>query len=612
MYLLSLLTILALIITGEKVSASEICKWVDGQRDDKPALLVSGSCTLDQITPSKYIEEQNQDSILLSASLFVLPKSRLVMNGSTFKNVRLSSGINSYAPIIAEGSELIINNTNISSFDPQTGLPDTNIEDGRAFIRVDAFIDSNGTAQNGFIDIDRSSISHLGYNSIGRDSNFSAYGLSLKVRKEDELNLVQVNGRIRNSTLSYNYRGYYSYGARNIIFESNYVHNNDDYGVDPHDDSDGFIAINNTIVNNGGTGLALSRRCDNSVVSGNKIIGNGNNGILIHDLSNSVVIEDNLVEDNGLDGIVIHDSNQIKVLNNVISNNRNGMRIFAGSTSVHIEGNEFSKNRRTDIFLLNGNLEAIDDLSNYSLGTDWNAQNISRHNDSRVRLVSIEKNTFTSNAVIESIEAELISFSENYYAGDVLFDIKESDRVSLDGAQSQGHVSYRLRSKTDSSSQYAIDAKSGSELSVLNGDRITVLNDNPQFPASNQNFTLEFLNNGEKVISTVSPDRKIQTGILKEIPLSAIKGEVSLSSYVGDFLINGEARIELVSTDWTELVLSINNNSCSIVKLDIEDRFLPAFSKDAFYVQTGVEFQLDDVLEGSRGRVVMDIKCVQS
>jgi len=423
MYLPSVLAILTLIITADKVSASELCKWVDGQRDDKPALLVSGICTLDQITPSKYIEEQSEGYILLSASLFVLPESRLVMNGSSYKNVRLLSGINSYAPIIAEGSELIIHNTNISSFDPLTGLPDTNIEDGRAFIRVDAFIDNNGTAQNGFIDIDSSSISYLGYNSIGGDGNFSAYGLSLKVREEEELNLVQVNGRIRNSTLSNNYRGYYSYGARNIIFESNHVHNNDDYGVDPHDDSDGFIAINNTIVNNGGTGLGLSRRCDNSVVSGNKIIGNGNNGILIHDLSNSVVIENNLVEDNGLDGIVIHDSNQISVFNNVISNNRNGLRIFAGSTSVHIKENEFSENRRTDIFLLHGNLEAMEDLRNYSLGPDWNAQNISRHNDSRVRMVLIENNIFTSHAVIESIEAEIISFSGNYYAGNVLFNI---------------------------------------------------------------------------------------------------------------------------------------------------------------------------------------------
>jgi len=182
----------------------------------------------------------------------------------------------------------------------------------------------------------------------------------------------------------------------------------------------------------------------------------------------------------------------------------------------------------------------------------------------------------------------------------------------LDGARSQGNVSYRLRSKIDNPSQYTIDSKPGSELSVLNGDRITVLNDKPQFPASNQNFTLEFLSNGEKVISTTSPDREIQTGILKEILLSAVKGEVSLSSYVGDFISKGEARIELVSTDWAELFLSINNNSCSIVKLNIEDRFLPAFSKDSFYVQTGVEFQIDDVLEGSRGRVVMHIECIQS
>ena len=90
--------------------------------------------------------------------------------------------------------------------------------------------------------------------------------------------------------------------------------------------------------------------------------------------------------------------------------------------------------------------------------------------------------------------------------------------------------------------------------------------------------------------------------------MSAIDGEMSLFPNVGHCLIDGEARIELVSTDRTESILAINNSSCSFVILDIKDRFLPAFFQGAFYVQTDVSFQLDDVLEGSSGRVLMDMK----
>ena len=611
MYIAFTLAIFYLIISSVSLSAGTSCNWADGERNNTAALLISGQCTIGQVTQSKHIEQQDTQTLLITAPIFVLPDSRLTLDGLAIKNIRLLSQKNFYASIISEGSELFIINTHISSFDPRTGSPDMNLEDGRAFIRVDAFIDKDGKRKNGFIDVNGSEISYLGYNSIGRDGDFSAYGLSLKVRKEEELDFVQVNGRIRNSSLNNNYRGYYSYGARNIIFEGNLVHSNHDYGVDPHDDSDGFLAINNIIRNNGGTGLALSRRCDNSAVVGNKIFENGNNGILVHDLSNSVVIENNSVERNGLDGIVIHDSNQIRIIKNNISKNRNGIRIFAGSTLIDVEENKFNENRRTDIFLLNGNLEAANNLSDYSLGTDWNAENISRHNDSRVRMAFVKNNHFASKAKIEAIETEMVHFLNNRYAGDVLFNFKNSDRISLDGSMAVGGVSYQFRSNTETAAQYTVDAKLNSELSILEGDQVIVLNEIPLFPALNQNFILEFFGTGTKVIKTVGANSDIQTGSLKEIPLTVLKGEMRLSSYLGDFMRNGDARFEISSNDWSEVALEIKSQSCSISKLEIDKRFLPSRSDNIFYVSTSTEFQFSNILAANRGRAIMDLTCLQ-
>lgn len=586
------------------------CQWFDKIRRNKPVILVSGHCKLEDLSASEHIVIEGRNATILN-TMYVLPSSRLTIDGQDTENVYLSSDEKSYAAIIAEGSELIIKDAYISSMDFQRKSPDENLQDGRSFIRVDAFIDDNGTPLNGYLDVENSVISHLGFNSIVQDGDFSAYGLSLKVRKEEELGTVEVNGRIRNSTLRHNYRGYYSYGARDIIFENNHVHDNHDYGVDPHDDSDGFIARGNIIVNNGGTGLALSRRCDNSIVSGNYISGNANNGILIHDLSNSVIVEGNHIDNNGLDGLVIHDSNEVTIRDNIISRNRNGIRIFAGSTIVDVVNNEIYDNRRSSIFFLHGNLGALSDLQDYSVGTDWNAQNISRHTDSRVRMINVKDNYFHSDAIIEAIEAEFVEFTGNTYSGDVTFDIRDSQFVKLDGSQAAGQVFYRLRAEKYTTVDYQLHPKAGSELSVLGGDNIILIGDVASIPADNQNFSLHF-NGGEQIlISTSQVNRNIQSGVLKLAPFHVAKGNMTLSSYIGDFLAGGEARVELVSPNWEELSLTISSDFCSIIKMDIEDRFLAAPINESFYIQPNTEFGFGNILMGSRGRVVMDMTCIR-
>lgn len=293
------------------------------------------------------------------------------------------------------GATLWIDGVTVESYDPETGKPDTNLADGRSFIRVDAFIDKDGQKRNAHFEMTNSAIRYLGYETRNDPNQYTGYGLSLKVRSEEQLSEVAITGAIHNSLIEHNYRGFYSYGARDIIFTDNIVVFNKDYGVDPHDDSTGFVARRNLIAFNDGTGLAISRRCSNAIIADNYIIGNGANGIIVHDLSNNTSVQGNVVTSNNLDGIVIHDSNNVTVSNNKISLNRNGIRVFAGSTLVDVSDNEFQENRETLVVLLPGWLEQVSDLSDYSEGTKWNAKNISRHNDGRVRGVKVQKNTFT-------------------------------------------------------------------------------------------------------------------------------------------------------------------------------------------------------------------------
>lgn len=607
-YFISLFLAFTVLMSVGAQSQEPACEWSDGVRSDRSAILVEGNCTLDDILESDFISDSPNGVIILEP-LFVLPYSTFTINGVTTKNIFLRSEPQSYAYIVAEGSTLEILNASISSIDLTSGRPDESIGDGRAFIRVDAFVGDEGSLHNAHVEIKDSSISYLGYNSLQRDGNFSTYGLSLKVRRETELDQVKVTGSIINSVLDHNFRGFYSYGARDVIFERNFVHNNHDYGVDPHDDSDGFVARFNRIVNNGGTGLALSRRCSNSIISNNYIAGNKNNGIIIHDLSNSIIVSDNIVQENGLDGIVIHDSHNVSVVNNQIRFNRNGIRVFAGSTLTSINHNIFDSNARSAIFILNGNLDAVNDYGDYSVGTTWNAQNISRHSDSRVRIVSVSNNQFSGDTVIDVSEADYVEYIENIYRNDVMFNIQNSKNVRLDGDRALGNVSYRLRADDSGSTLYEITPKENSELSFMGQDKIMLAN-GVYFPADNQNFTLELNASGDNLISAASAIGNIQTGIMKFVPLNVVEGSVTLSSYIGDLSVTNSATLEIVSTDWAEVFFSLDYGQCALFNIVIEDRYIRSFSESSFFIEAGASFQLGSVLAAGRGRAVLELSCV--
>lgn len=600
--------------------ASE-CLWRDGQRSGVPTIeVVSGECLISDLARSDFILDLKlsvtgsikvTDSFtLISANIFVHPTATLLIDGSDTPKVGLVSSPSYNANIIVEGGTLKISGSSIISHDPSTGKPDTDLDDGRSFVRVDSFVNSEGISQNGHVEIDNSKLSYLGYNSIG-SGEFSAYGFSLKVRKENELKLAKVTGWIKNSELSYNYRGYYSYGARGILFEGNFVHNNIDYGVDPHDDSTGFIARNNLIENNGGTGLALSRRCENSIVENNIVRGNGNNGILIHDLSNSVIVRGNTITENKLDGVVVHDSHNVQILNNKIYGNRNGIRIFAGSTLTFVERNSFSNNRKSDIFLLNGNLEALSDLNDYSNGFDWNKQNISRHNDSRVRGVFVTDNVFNSPAIIKSLEAAYVNFHQNNYRNNVSFEFTDTPNTRLDGGDAFGSVTYKLRRTSPTPITYKLQPKSGSELSVMGGDRIELTGQHGFLPADNPNFVLSLTGkrSGE-IVSSRNGELVIQSGILKFVPIFVESGEITVSTFLGDFENESSALVEIKSTDWNDVSISVEYSLCALFEINIDKRFVPFNAETVFYIPTQETFTLHDRLVGSQGRVIFDMRCI--
>src|SRR5205823_5775846 len=157
----------------------------------------------------------------------------------------------------------------------------------RAFIRARSKLDADGvTPRESTMNIRNSDLGYLGYDGS------EAYGLSWKVNGTpgptyNLYNLVDVFGDVSNSRLHNNLMGAYTFGGYGMHFTNNEVDHNVEYGLDYHDDSDGFVVAGNNVhhnavgANSKNHGIIFSKRCDHELVRGNTSSNNGGNGIMM-------------------------------------------------------------------------------------------------------------------------------------------------------------------------------------------------------------------------------------------------------------------------------------------------------------------------------------------
>ncbi len=558
-------------------AAAEACDWVE---TNDTLHIESGTCTLHAIAKSETIEAADRIATA-TATIRVGHGATFVIDGIEFDELRLLSTPDVRANLIAEGATLRVRDIVIKSYDPATNGPDLTVEDGRAFIRVDAFVDADGEAADGRLEVERSRISYLGYDSrhvhLG---TYSSYGISLKVKNEEHLRRATITGHIVNSTLSHNYRGFYSYGARDFEIRDSEIHNNLDYGVDGHDDTDRLVVIGNLVHSNGGTGVICSRRCDKNIFENNHVYENGANGIVLHDISTGGSILNNSVYDNIQDGIVIHDSQGTLVFGNEIRGNRYGLRIFSGSAVTLVEKNQFGSNSDAEIFLKHGNLAALSDLSDYSNGPNWNSQNIARHNSSRVWGTEIVGNTFNAPARVVVRGANFLSFGDNNYAAGVSFDIRSSDNVELDGADSKGPVRYLLRADREELADYRIEAPSGAEISMTGSDRVSLTGHRRLMPTG-ADFRMHFDGGGPGELSLGVPDRTdIRSGVLVDLPIAPVSGAATIIGYRETFSAERTIAMSIAVDPSGSFSLKAFHQMCASVKWTLPDRSFLASSRD--------------------------------
>lgn len=310
--------------------------------------------------------------------------------GGDVNELRLRSTAGSFIEITADYGGISMRNTRVKSWDTAANGPDTNLDDGRAFVRVRSRLSSDGTAAlESRMDVVSSEVSYLGY--YGAES----YGMVWKVLGStssvpDLYDRVQVRGDILDSYIHHNYFGIYTFGHQGGRWAGNEVADNVEYGIDPHDDSDALLIENNYVHHNGNHGIIASKRCDHAVIRNNRSWDNAGNGIMLHRSSDDGLVEGNDLRRNGDSGVAIFATNRSTIRNNVILDNaKAGMRFSMGANDSYVENNEIAGSGQFGLY--------------FYIGTDTPEPG----SDGRNR-----RNTFVDNLIRDGIGPEAIKATD--------------------------------------------------------------------------------------------------------------------------------------------------------------------------------------------------------
>jgi parallel beta-helix repeat protein len=309
----------------------------------EPVLVVRRDATLRGLARAlpRIVTPGPAGTMTVQRTVIVLGAHRLRIDG--VREVRLLSRHGRTAHLIGLGAHFAFRATahgarlKVRSWDPAAAGGDRRLDDARAVISV---------RRHGRLDAADTDFRDLGF-SEGRWSGFAL---------NQRHGAPRPTGRVERSTFVGNYFGAYTYAAVGMRWIANRFDDNIVYGLDPHDDSDGFLVAGNRATGNGRHGIIFSRLCDDNVIRDNVASGNRWHGIVVDDgrhadgPSNDNIIMDNVVRDNGLVGISVDGSSKIVIARNRVLGGRDGIRVFGPASLVAITGNDLR--RPTDAGIL--------------------------------------------------------------------------------------------------------------------------------------------------------------------------------------------------------------------------------------------------------------------
>jgi parallel beta-helix repeat protein len=286
--------------------------------------------------------------------LVVTRGATLTIAAPAVREVRLLSHHRRFATIVARDASLLLAGEGprrllVRSWEVAAGAPDVWLADGRGSLSV------RGGGQLNAADV---SFEDLGFYE-GRVSGVAATAARLPDGSDPPL-AKRPTGTVTHSRFVRNQFGAYTYEAYGMGWVGNAFVHNRMYGLDPHDNSDGFFIADNLAADNGRHGIILSRFCDVTVIRGNRVLRNGVHGIVIDDgkeadgPSDRNVIVGNVVRDNARVGIWIEGSSHNRVVDNRVDGQRYGVLIQPGSRGNVVGDNVIADSADYGVFVNGG------------------------------------------------------------------------------------------------------------------------------------------------------------------------------------------------------------------------------------------------------------------
>ena len=137
---------------------------------------------------------------------------------------------------------------------------------------------------------------------------------------------------IQNNNIHHNWRAFYSAGMGGITFTKNEVHDNLQYGVDPHSGTHDMYITYNKVYNNN-HGIICSVACYNMHIENNELYNNQKDGIFMDAGSHHSTIANNKIY-NEDEGIQLPSLSYSEVFGNTITNSNYGIVIYTQIGSV--------------------------------------------------------------------------------------------------------------------------------------------------------------------------------------------------------------------------------------------------------------------------------------
>lgn len=363
-----------------------------------------------KLAPQTFVRRKD-GSYVLTENIYLNVGAKLKLSNPGGLTLRMASNRSGFVSIVSFGGELSLQGTaqaplTITSWDPQADKADTDVRDGRAYIRTiggqfemthtklaNLGFWSGRTGGLSLTGTDRPNTGSLenagqvhgktareraraqrdaqdGQNTSSGDITAMPSGaLTTPDARFSAAGLSYVSGSITHSTITGNAFGIFISSATGIEISDTTVENSLEDGVVLHRFVSSSLVQRTVAKNNGGNGFILSRATQQVRISGSTAEGNGGNGYTLSgrpladgpsasgqavDSYGSNSVANSVAKDNGRYGVEVLGGFDVGVQNNRIEGGDMGIVARLAADKVSITGNRLTGQKRQGISVRDG------------------------------------------------------------------------------------------------------------------------------------------------------------------------------------------------------------------------------------------------------------------